>query len=69
MLNPVVFLGLLIQLCNLCFEQESTNEILHSVFRTDSAEDCWKLAAVKDEVVDVSIEEPDVDVEDKDDIR
>jgi hypothetical protein len=39
------------------------------VFRTDSAEDCWKLAAVKDEVVDVSIEEPDVDVEDKDDIR
>jgi hypothetical protein len=39
------------------------------VFRTDSAEDCWKLAAVKDEVVDVSIEEPDVDVEDKDDLR
>lgn len=39
------------------------------MFRTDSAEDCWKLAAVKDEVVDVSIEEPDVDVEDKDDIR
>jgi hypothetical protein len=39
------------------------------VFRTDSTEDCWKLAAVKDEVVDVSIEEPDVDVEDKDDLR
>jgi hypothetical protein len=39
------------------------------VFRTDSAEDCWKLAAVKDEVVDVSIEEPDIDVEDKEDLR
>ncbi|XP_021935186.1 zinc finger protein 37 homolog isoform X2 [Zootermopsis nevadensis] len=49
--------------------QESTDEILHSVFRTDSIEDCWKLAAVKDEVVEVSIEEPDTDIEDDEDER
>jgi hypothetical protein len=31
-------------------------------FKTDSADDCWKLAAMKDETVDISIEEPDLDV-------
>jgi hypothetical protein len=39
------------------------------VFRTDSFDDCWKLAAVKDEVVEVSIEEPDTDVDDDEDLR
>ncbi|KAJ4439443.1 hypothetical protein ANN_07567, partial [Periplaneta americana] len=48
---------------------ENTDEILHSVFRTDTTEDCWKLATVKDEVVEVSIEEPDTDIEDSQDDR
>ncbi|PSN43930.1 hypothetical protein C0J52_03770 [Blattella germanica] len=42
--------------------QENPNEILHSVFRTDNSNDCWKLA-VKNEVVEVSVE-PDTDLED-----
>jgi hypothetical protein len=36
--------------------------------QTDSSDDCWKPAAVKDEVVDISFEEPDVDVKGKEDL-
>jgi len=35
--------------------------------QTDSADDCWKLAVVKDEAVDISIEELDADVKGKED--
>lgn len=47
--------------------QDNTNEIFHSVFRTDNPEDCWKLA-VKNEVVEVSVE-PDTDLEESEDQR
>ena len=47
--------------------QDNTSEILHSIFRTENPEDCWKLA-VKNEVVEVSVE-PDTDLEDNGDQR
>jgi uncharacterized protein (DUF2384 family) len=38
------------------------NKFFTHRFQTDSDDDCWKLAAVKDEAVDIFNEEHDVDV-------
>lgn len=45
-----------VALCYLdLFCQGNTDDILHSVFRTDNNEECWKLTTVKNEVAEDSV--------------